>query len=116
MKEIMYRMIVLMSMIMPSIALLYAILSNECVMMSSFALGALVSMAGHRVVNKNPLEEERNSSGLFWVALFVLPIWAVRTFEPAIMMLLQYYIAICIIAIIGCLTAYAVAFLKKKKA
>ncbi len=111
-----YRMIVLMSMIMPCVALLYAILSNECVMMSSFTLGSLIALAGHRLTHENPLEEEKNGLGLFWVALFVLPLWSVRTFEPAMMMLLHYYITICIIAVMVCAMALFIIFLKKKAA
>ena len=114
-KEIIYRMVVLMSAIVPCIALIDAILSNECVMMSSFALGAIMALAGHRLVNKAPLEEEKNSSWLYWAVLFALPIWSVSTYRPAILMLLHYYLIVSAIGIIVCLAIIIVGFLKKKK-
>lgn len=110
----MYRMVVLASMVVPSIALLSAILSNECVMMSFFTLGALVALAGHRLTHNNPLEEEKNGSGLFWLASFLLPIWSVRTYEPSMSMLIHYYITLCIIAVVVCAVGLAMIFLKKR--
>ena len=113
-RSIIYRAAVLAWIGVPAWVLL-STMADESVMTSSFALGFLVALAVNQLTCRNPMDDEK-AFLLFWGATFIIPLWAVMPYREAMVMLVHYYIAVCVIAMIVCIVALAVNFLKKRKA